>query len=183
MIWSAIARRIRVPLGFAFAVVCFWFARPDGWSLVAGAILVAPGVWLRGIAAGHVQKNRELTATGPYARTRNPLYLGSVIIAAGFALAARNAWIALAVAVIFIVIYLPVIKAEENYLSSRFPEFELYAQRVPRFLPRLRASNDPAHHSASFSRELYWKHQEYNALLGAIAMFTLLVIKLLWFKP
>ena len=85
--WPAIARRIRVPLGFVLAIVYWWLAHPRWWSLIAGACIVLPGIWLRAVASGHVQKNQEVTTTGPYAHTRNPLYLGSIIMAAGFALA------------------------------------------------------------------------------------------------
>ena len=84
--WPRIARRIRVPLGFAFALLYIWFARPAWWSLAAGGAIAIPGLLIRAIASGHVRKNRELTTSGPYRYTRNPLYLGSLIIAAGFAL-------------------------------------------------------------------------------------------------
>src|ERR1700753_3769049 len=80
-------RRVRVPLGFVFAAVFLWRARPSLLSLALSLILVIPGLWLRGYAAGYVKKNSELTQTGPYAYTRNPLYLGSMGIAFGFAVA------------------------------------------------------------------------------------------------
>lgn len=178
--WAMIARRIRVPLGFAFAVIYLWLARPAWWSIVAGSAIALPGLWLRGFASGHVRKNRELTTSGPYAYTRNPLYLGSIIIAGAFALAARDLWIALAIAVIFVAIYFPVILAEEAHLRGAFPEFTSYSQQVPRLLPRLSANADPA--SAAFSRELYLQHREYNATLGAAAMMLALAAKILWWK-
>jgi len=78
--WQRIARRIRVPLGFVFAAVFLWLARPTWKTMLASLILVVPGLWLRGYAAGYVRKNAELTRTGPYAYTRNPLYLGSMMI-------------------------------------------------------------------------------------------------------
>src|SRR5882672_9355171 len=90
--WSQIARRIRVPLGFLFAVLYFWLARPSWQSLMAGAILVVPGLLIRALASGHVRKNESLATSGPYAYTRNPLYLGSLLIGVGFALAARSLW-------------------------------------------------------------------------------------------
>ena len=180
-LWSRIARRIRVPVGFAFAVVYIWFARPIWWSLAAGAALAAPGLLLRAVAAGHVRKNREITTSGPYAYTRNPLYLGSIIIAAGFALCARNWWIAAAIAVIFLAVYLPVISAEEAYLRSEFPAYQSYSQRVPRLLPRfsLAPSDD---RGEPFSRELYLKHREYNSLLGAAGLMLILAAKIIWFN-
>ncbi|MGB0121908.1 MAG: methyltransferase, partial [Silvibacterium sp.] len=93
--WSRIARRIRVPLGFVFAAFFLCLARPAASFLAMSLLLVIPGVWLRGYASGYVKKNAEVTMTGPYAYTRNPLYLGSMLIAFGFALAARSLWIAI----------------------------------------------------------------------------------------
>ena len=175
--WSVIARRIRVPTGFAFALFYFWLAQPTWRSILAGGVICLPGLWLRAAASGHVRKNEELTTTGPYHYTRNPLYLGSVIIATGFGVAARSWWIALAMAVVFVALYIPVILSEEQFLRRRFPEFEEYSHRVPRFIPRLRAPQTGAN---KFSQRLYWQHREYNALLGAGAMFGALAAKLLW---
>lgn len=177
--WSRIARRIRVPVGFVFAAFYLWLARPSWACLAAGASVVAMGVALRAYASGHVRKASELTTTGPYAHTRNPLYLGSLIIAAGFATAARSLWIALALAVIFFAIYLPVIRLEEQFLRSQFPGFDEYARRVPRLLPKLRAADGPR---GEFSFDLYWKHREYNAAMGAAAVLAVLICKLLWWS-
>src|SRR3954464_515926 len=99
--WGRIARRIRVPLGFVFAVVYVWLARPTWASIAGGAAIAAVGVWIRAMASGHVKKNEQLATTGPYAYTRNPLYLGSIVIAAGFAVAALTLWIALLMIVMF----------------------------------------------------------------------------------
>jgi protein-S-isoprenylcysteine O-methyltransferase Ste14 len=176
--WGDIARRIRVPLGFVFAVFYVWLARPSRASLLLGAAICIPGLALRALASGHVQKNTCLTTTGPYACTRNPLYLGSLVLAAGFAVAARSPWIALAIAVIFVAVYLPVVVAEERFLRLRFPEFAEYEQRVPRFVPRWAPAEA---RQGRFSRQLYWKHREYNALLGAGAMMAALAVKMVWF--
>lgn len=178
MTWPAFARRIRVPLGFAFAAVYVWLARPQWWSLLAGAGVVALGLWLRALAAGHVRKSVEITTSGPYAYTRNPLYLGSVIVAAGFALASRNMWVALLLAVLFAAIYYPVIRWEENYLRTNFPEFAAYSARVPRLFPKWPGEKARAN---AFSRELYMKHREYDALIGSAAMLAALAIKLIWY--
>ncbi len=177
MSWARIARRIRVPLGFAFAVFYLWIARPAWSFLAAGAVIVAAGVALRAVASGHISKNSELTTSGPYAHTRNPLYLGSVLMAAGFAIAARSAWVALALAAFFVLIYVPVIAEEEKFLRSRFAEFDEYARRVPRFIPRWRAAGGSG---GGFSRERYLQHREYNAMLGAVLMMAALAAKLLW---
>src|ERR1700704_20968 len=133
---SRVARRVRVPLSFAFAIAYVWLAHPTRESLLAGALLLVPGLVLRGLASGHVQKDKQLTTSGPYGYTRNPLYLGSLILAAGFVVAARSGWIPAILLVMFLVIYVPVIAGEERYLRNTFPEYNDYARQVPRFLMR-----------------------------------------------
>jgi protein-S-isoprenylcysteine O-methyltransferase Ste14 len=175
--WSNIARRIRVPLGFALAAFYLWAGRPTGASILLGAVIAIPGLAIRGLASGHLQKNEQLATTGPYARTRNPLYLGSLVLAAGFAVAGRSWWIAIALILIFLAIYIPVIRAEEAFLRGRFPQYAEYASQVPRLLPRLSTSNSA---QGKFSWDLYWKHREYNATLGFLGMMTALAVKLFW---
>lgn len=179
MTWSRVARRIRVPMGFVFAAFFLWLAHPTPRFLALSLLLVLPGLWLRGYASGYVKKNAELTVTGPYAYTRNPLYLGSMLIAFGFALAARSVWIALALAVLFALIYIPVIRSEEAYLRGVFPGFDAYAETVPRLLPRLTPARSSAE-AGSFAAALYRKHREYNALIGAGCLYAALILKMLW---
>lgn len=180
--WSKVAKRIRVPLGFVFAVFFLWLARPSISFLAWSLLLVVPGLWLRGYASGYVKKNAEITMTGPYAHTRNPLYLGSMLIAFGFALAARSPWIALALAALFAAIYVPVIRGEEAFLRSKFPGYDDYAARVPRLIPRLRPSAADAGEAGGFSADLYRKHREYNALIGAAAIYAALILKLYFWR-
>jgi protein-S-isoprenylcysteine O-methyltransferase Ste14 len=175
--WATVARHIRVPLGFAFAALYIWLAKPTAVSIFAGTALVVPGLALRALASGHVKKNEELTTSGPYAHARNPLYLGSLILAAGFALAARSWWIAGALVVFFVAIYVPVIRGEEAFLGQRFPQFEEYARNVPSLLPRLSRYGSTA---GSFSWDLYRKHREYNSLLGSAAITAALVVKMIY---
>ena len=177
--WSAVARRIRVPLGFAFAVLYFWLAKPSVQSILLGAALVIPGLVIRALASGHLQKNEQLATDGPYAYIRNPLYLGSLILSVGFALAARSWWIVAGIVILFFVIYLPVIRSEEAFLRERFPQFDEYARKVPSLLPRLSKFGNGG---GSFSWELYWKHREYNAALGSLAMMAGLLAKILMKK-
>lgn len=174
--WSAFARRVRVSLGFAFAMLYFWLAKPTVQSLWIGAALVIPGVLIRALASGQLQKNEQLATAGPYAYTRNPLYLGSLILSIGFALISRSWWIVAGIVLLFFAIYLPVIRAEEAFLRERFPQFEDYAREVPRLFPRLTPSNRGG---GGFSWDLYRKHREYNAALGAAAMLAALVAKML----
>jgi protein-S-isoprenylcysteine O-methyltransferase Ste14 len=180
--WSRLATRMRVPLGFVFAAVYLWFARPQWLWIAAGCVFIIPGLAVRAAASGHIRKNREVTTTGPYAYTRNPLYLGSLLIALGFVIAARNLWIAVFALLMFLAIYLPVIRAEEAYLKNAFPGYSEYAAEVPRLLPRARpylsgsrlASQGPA----GFSCELYMRHREYQAVLGSVLMIAALILKM-----
>lgn len=176
--WGRIAKRIRVPLGFVFAALYLWLAQPTWTSIGMGTAVAAVGVWIRAVASGHVKKNEELATTGPYAYTRNPLYLGSIVIAIGFCIAALSLWIAIAMVGMFIAIYVPVIRGEEAFLSAHFPEYAAYASRVPRLFPRLRAAYREG--GGEFSRALYMKHREYNACMGALAVVAALIVKLLW---
>lgn len=174
--WSRIARRIRVPLSFALGIAYVWLARPTRTSILVGGVLLIPGLLLRGLAAGHVQKDRELTTSGPYAYTRNPLYLGSLILAAGFALAARSPVILGLLLLMFVLIYVPVIAGEERYLRQTFPEYADYARHVPRFWLRVTRYGNQA---GAFSSDLYWKHREYNAIIGCGVVLAVLLFKLL----
>jgi len=177
--WTQIARRIRVPLSFAFTALYLWLATPTVASLLIGSALIIPGLAVRALASGHVQKNEQLATSGPYAHTRNPLYLGSLILAVGFAIAARNWWIGAGLILIFLAIYLPVIRGEEAFLREHFPEFPEYARQVPRLLPRLTSFSGGR---GTFSYDLYRKHREYNASLGSAAMMVALTAKLLWVR-
>jgi protein-S-isoprenylcysteine O-methyltransferase Ste14 len=185
--WQKIARRIRVPLGFVTAGLYLWQLwihapqwRWMGWSL----LLVAPGLWLRAYASGYVKKNRELTVTGPYAHVRNPLYLGSILIAAGFAVALMSWQFAVALVVFFLVIYVPVIASEEAFLRDTFLEFAWYCARVPRLIPRITPMRTPypgkdEGGGGGFSLELYRKHREYNSAIGAALLYGSLVVGIL----
>lgn len=178
-----------MPLGFGVAAVFLVFARPSGRSLVWGLPLVLAGLWLRGYAAGYVKKNAELTRTGPYAYTRNPLYLGSMSLAAGFAVAAGRWWLVVLLLAMFLFIYVPTILSEEAFLRGAFPEFAEYSRRVPRLLPRptpARFDNTPASSPGNpgprFSAERYRHHREYNALMGAAAIYAALVLRMFWLR-
>ena len=177
--WSRIARRIRVPSGFLFAAFYLWRARPSVTSLLWSLLLVVPGLLLRAYASGYVKKNAELTVTGPYAYTRNPLYLGSIVMAFGFAAASRSIWITVALALLFLLIYAPTIYSEEQFLRSAFPGFAAYAKRVPRLLPRLTPARLEG--DGSFSAALYRQHHEYNSFLGVCAVYAVLVAAL-WLR-
>lgn len=180
--WSRIAHRIRVPLGFAFAVLYLWLARPTWRCMAAGAIVALAGLGIRALASGHVRKNEALATSGPYAYTRNPLYLGSLVIGLGFAIAARSWWVGMVLVTMFFAIYVPVIREEERFLREKFPEFDEYSRRVPRIFPRLTQSIADDKTKTGFSWDLYRRHREYNAPLGALAMLAALILKMTVFR-
>jgi protein-S-isoprenylcysteine O-methyltransferase Ste14 len=167
--------RLRVPTGFLLVAAFAWFAQPSARSLAYGLPISVAGLALRAWAAGHLAKNQRLATGGPYAHTRNPLYLGTLIVAAGLAVACRSASLALLFAVVFLLVYLPVIQLEEQHLRTLFPEYAEYARQVPTLLPRPRRIGWPGH--SRFSRQLYWKNQEYQAGLGFLAGAAVLVWK------
>lgn len=168
------ASRWRVPLGFLLGVAYLFFCRPTVKLLIAGGAVAAAGLAIRAYAAGHLAKNQTLAMSGPYAWTRNPLYLGSALMGAGFALAGGNWILALACVVLFAAVYWPVIRREEEYLRREFGEvYDHYAQRVPLFLPRFRW---PAG-GESFEWKRYRKNHEYEAFLGYLAIMIFLAFK------
>ncbi len=193
--WQKVARRIRVPLGFFTAAVYLVEVvrrAPHSTAIAWSLALVLPGLGLRALASGTVKKNQELSVTGPYAYTRNPLYLGSTLIAAGFAVALLSWPLALLLAAVFAAIYIPVIASEEQFLRATFPGFDDYCRSVPRFIPRLTPARPPGEMSkpavsqpvtkaatGGFSFALYLKHREYNSALGA----ALLYLSLLYLRP
>jgi protein-S-isoprenylcysteine O-methyltransferase Ste14 len=178
--WARIARRIRVPLSFVFAIAYIWLAQPTLLSLAVGMPLVALGLAVRAAAAGHVRKDRELTISGPYSYTRNPLYLGSLIIGVGFAIAARSIWILIGLFVLLFAIYWPLIRAEERYLRAHFPGYDEYAMHTPRLIPRLHVWRSSSLETRNaFSADLYRKHREYRAVIGALFVCAILIAKIL----
>jgi protein-S-isoprenylcysteine O-methyltransferase Ste14 len=157
-------------LGVAYLVFC----RPTVRFVLAGGAVAAAGLAVRAFAAGHLVKNKSLAINGPYAFTRNPLYLGSALMGAGFALAGRNGFLALGCMVLFTAVYWPVIRREEDYLRGEFGEvYDRYAQRVPLFLPRLRRDGG----GGKFQWKQYRKNREYEAFLGYLALMIFLAFK------
>lgn len=165
--------KLRVPAGFVLIVAFLYFASPDPRSLSIGVPVAFAGLLLRAWAAGHLEKNRQLAVSGPYAHVRNPLYVGTLVVALGFAIAARRWELGVIFALVFIGVYLPVIGLEEQHLRKLFPSYSDYASRVPALLPRWRRAVNPRR----FSFRLYMVNQEYQAGLGFLAGLAVL-----WWK-
>src|SRR3954464_7871098 len=156
--YADIVARLRVPSGFLIVIVFGCFSRPTAQSMAIGVPLSLLGLALRAWAAGCLAKNQQLATGGPYAYTRNPLYVGTLLVAAGLSVAASSIGLAVLFAAVFLLVYLPVIQNEEQHLRKLFPEYEDYAQRVPALVGR--ASGLPRQ-GEPFRWSLYLKNQEY----------------------
>ncbi len=173
--YAEAAARWRVKAGFVVIAIFFWLARPTWTSLAAGASIGLCGMALRAWAAGHLAKNERLTTSGPFARVRNPLYLGSLTVGVAFAIGSAHAGVAVLLLSYFLLFFLPVVEEEEAHLRKLFPDYTDYAARVPRLLPRW-AGTERSEQRFRFS--LYNKNREYQALLGFVAGLLLLVVKI-----
>jgi protein-S-isoprenylcysteine O-methyltransferase Ste14 len=183
-----LAQRIRVPAGFLLAPLLILSARPTPRSLISGAAISLIGLLIRAWASGYLKKNLELTTTGPYAHTRNPLYFGTFIMAAGIAMSTNTWWFVALFVALYLIIYAPVMMAEAETLVKLFPdEYAAYRKHVPMFLPRLSPFCD-AEKSARqsgerrFALSQYLKHREYQAALGLLLIYALLTAKFLLLK-
>ena len=175
-------QRWRVPLGFACAALFFLLAQARPATLIVGGLVALPGLALRAWATGHLRKNDALATTGPYAYTRNPLYLGSFVIGVGFTIAAGRLILGLVFAALFLGIYVPVMRVEALTLDELFgKDYQDYAAAVPLFLPRVTAYPDAAA-NAKFDPALYRRYREYQAAIGFVVAWLLLAIKWYWLR-
>lgn len=174
---GAFFMRWRVRLGYPLAATVLWFARPAPLSILLGALVGALGLLIRAYAAGYLHKQEVLTVTGPYAYTRNPLYLGSAVLALGAAIATRS-WISAVILLLyFAIFYSMVMRREETELRMRYSSaFEQYAGAVPLFLPRLRPAKLAGASPGTFSFAQYRKNHEWQAALGFLLLIAALVL-------
>ena len=171
-----------MPLSFACAALFLIFARPRPVTLLAGVCISLIGLLLRAWASGHIRKNSSLATSGPYAYTRNPLYLGNFLLGLGFTIG--SGWWPLGVlfAVLFLGIYLPVMRVESQTLAQLFGEsYQRYSRGVPIFLPRVTPYRSGESHT-EFDRSLYMRYREYRAALGLLVAWGLLVFKAYYLK-
>ena len=164
--------KLRVFFGFLMVAAFLWLSAPTWASLAAGLPLSLAGLALRAWAAGHLEKNLALAQSGPYAHVRNPLYLGTLTVAAGFVVAARRWELGVLFAAVFVFVYLPVVELEEQHLRHLFPGYAGYAARVPKLLPQFSGSS-----SKHFRWFLYRRNREYEALAGFLAGVGVLIWK------
>jgi protein-S-isoprenylcysteine O-methyltransferase Ste14 len=158
--------RLRVPLGFVFGALVLWLADPTMRSLVAGGVVAIVGEAIRIWAAGHLEKGREVTSSGPYRLTRHPLYLGSTIVGLGLAIAAASVAVALIVLGYLVVTLTAAIRTEERHLTEKFGEN----------YPEYRAGRMSVERGYSLERAI--RNREYRAAVGVVVVFVVLLAKL-----
>lgn len=162
--------RYRVALGGLMAALTVWWSQPTADSLAVGTVIAALGEALRLWAAGHVEKSREVTSSGPYRYTRHPLYLGSTVVGIGVAVAAANLWLGLAIVGYLASTLSAAMRAEEAHLRDKFGDaYDRYAARQAPLSVR------------SFSWERAWRNREHHALAGLIGGLSLLALKV-WYS-
>lgn len=168
-------QRIRVPLGFLFAIVFLVFARPTLVTILIGSVVALAGVLIRAWASGHIRKAKTLAVSGPYGYTRNPLYLGSMILGLGFTVASGVWWLAIVFCILFLGIYLPVMRVEIGDMRRIFgEEFEEYERNVPLLIPRFTVWKNTGE---KFDLKLYSQYREYRAAIGAAVVVAILTAK------
>ena len=177
--YAAWAARWRVPLGFVLGAAYLVFCQPTLKLLLAGAVVGFAGLVLRAWSAGCLEKNQRLATSGPYAHTRNPLYLGSSVLGVGFAVAGGSWILGAAFLLFFVAVYWPVILREENFLRKEFGDaYNQYADAVPLFIPKM-SRRSPG--QDKFRWDLYRKNREYEAALGFLAGILFLALKI-WLR-
>ena len=171
-------QRVRVPLGFLYALLFLLSCRPAPWPLAMGLVVATAGLMVRIWSSGHLEKWQTLAVHGPYRFTRNPLYFGSFLMGLGFTLASGRLFLLILFLVLFVLLYRPVMRREEKELSDQYGEkYEIYRRRVPLFLPS-RPASDQGREATRFSWSRVWANREYNAVLGFLGLSLFLYWKL-----
>jgi len=174
--WGKIAQRLRVPVGTLLGIVFLILMHPSMRSLWIGGMVTLAGASIRLWAAGHIDKGRTLARCGPYALTRNPLYLGSFLMALGILLAGQGYWLLIPFGLFFVAFYYPVMKAEEQELLQGHGEaFLAYSRTVPLFFPTYQ---HPAGNPTSFLWSRVFRNREHRTLMGLMLAEAILVLKI-----
>jgi protein-S-isoprenylcysteine O-methyltransferase Ste14 len=158
--------RLRVPIGFVSGALVLWFAHPTARTLTIGVFVAAAGEGLRVWAAGHLEKGREVTVSGPYRLTRHPLYVGSTIIGIGLSIACGRLVVGVLVLVYLVITLTAAIRTEEAHLTEKFGEA----------YPDYRAGR-VATTARTFSFARAMRNREYRAIGGLLAAIVALALK------
>ena len=171
-----LVKRLRVPIGFVTAILFVFISRPTWMSLAAGVPIALFGAAVRAWASGHLRKNAELAVSGPYAFTRNPLYFGSFVMAAGCAVCGGSLWLSIWLMSLFLAVYLPVMQAEASHMRKLFAgDYERWAANVPFFIPRVTPYRSGQ--ARRFDPRQYMRHREYRAAIGLAIVIGVLSFK------
>jgi len=172
--WKKVAQKTRVPAGTVLGILFLSRMHPSVRSLWIGGIIAVAGALLRLWAAGHIEKGKVLTQGGPYAFTRNPLYLGSFFMALGIILAGQGYWLLIPFGLFFVAFYFPVMRAEEQELLQGYGDrFVEYSQRVPLFIPGFRKSGQAA---STFLWSRAIRNREHRTVAGLVLAEALLIL-------
>ena len=180
--WSAskLAKTLRIPLGFVLGILFLWVGPryTNPLMLGVGALVAMVGLGVRAWAAGHIEKNDRLATTGPYAHTRNPLYFGSFLLAAGFAIAVHWSLLLLVIA-FWVLVYAPTMQRERRNILRRYPQaYPEWERNVPAFFPRPTPWRAPDAEHAPFDFSLYMRHREWRALLVFVLAIVWLAVRM-----
>jgi protein-S-isoprenylcysteine O-methyltransferase Ste14 len=171
-----LVQRLRVPIGFITAILFVFFSKPTWMSLAAGVPIALFGAGIRAWASGHLRKNAELAVCGPYALTRNPLYFGSFVMAAGCAVCGGSLWLSAWMMALFLAVYLPVMQAEAAHMRRLFAgDYESWATKVPLFITRMTPYRNGL--TRGFDPRQYLRHREYRAAIGLVIVIGVLSLK------
>ncbi len=171
--YADFVQRLRVFCGFLLLAAFAWLSNPSWLSMCIGLPVSLAGLALRGWAAGHLQKDRQLATTGPYAYIRNPLYAGTLLAALGIVIAARSIALGAIFIAVFALVYFPAIELEEQHLRDIFPSYRDYAGQIRRFVPAKKWIGEPGR----FAWSRYRRNEEYKALIGFLVATAWLVWK------
>jgi len=172
--------RWRVRAGLIGVILVVILAKPDLTSLLGGLVACILGLLLRTWAAGHLKKERKLTVSGPYMFTRNPLYLGNLIIGFGIVIASRSLWGLCIFTAYFLLFYPLVIQTEKERMKELFPnEYEEYRKKTPLFLPSLKSFSTPKKNR--FNWRIFRQNKEWRAIFGTAFFWLILLVKFILF--
>jgi protein-S-isoprenylcysteine O-methyltransferase Ste14 len=180
-IWQFIVKK-RVFFGFLFALAFLYFAQPNPWTIAIGLPLGIPGLMVRAWSSGLIRKNKALATDGPYAMTRNPLYVGSFIAGLGVVVMGGDLILAAIFVVAYLGVYRQIILNEEAYLKQLFPDTmpAYLASGIPRFTPAVTRFKGLGEYDAALMLK---KHKEWQAWLGYAAISGVLTAKALGYWP
>jgi len=169
--------RWRVRAGLPSVLLTIFLAKPNYYSLLSGLGFYLLGMLLRAWSSGHLKKEVELTTSGPYRYTRNPLYLGNILMGLGVVAAARSWWVLIVIALYFLVFYPAIILREREKMCELYPEqYQDFSTQVPLLLPTLKSYSQAP--PRVFSWSFYKRNKEFRAIYASLIFWGLMILKI-----